>query len=224
MQITIMLLADNDHEFLETRCEFFQRAGFVVQATAEFVAALQFLKQGDLDIAVLDMRLVNDEDEQDHSGLDLAAQVAPTVPKIILTRYPSYAAVKQALAPQLNGLPPAVDFVPKQDGPDVLLTAVRKALTKRIVQPPKHLRPRLPTRLASIIPKGPAHVVGLRRRLTTEFDLEELRTLCFDLKINFDDLRGEGKDAKARELVMYCQRREMLGRLGAAIRRERGER
>ena len=223
MIMTIMLLADNDHEFLETRCAFFERAGFVVKTAAGLDVALQFLAQSDLDIAVLDMRLLNDEDEHDRSGLDLAAQVAPSIPKIILTRYPSYEAVRQALAPQLNGLPPAVDFVPKQDGPAVLLTAVRKALAKSQPRPGKPASHPTPTGSDSIVPTAPVDLADLRRRLTTEFDLEELRTLCFDMGIDFDDLRGEGKDAKARELVMYCQRHELLGQLRATIRRERGE-
>lgn len=63
----------------------------------------------------------------------------------------------------------------------------------------------------------------LRRVLTERFDLEELRNLCFDLGIDFDNLRGEGKAAKARELVAYLQRRQELERLIVAIRRERGE-
>jgi hypothetical protein len=41
----------------------------------------------------------------------------------------------------------------------------------------------------------------LRLILSLHFDLEEFRTLCFDLGIDFDNLRGEGKEAKARELV-----------------------
>jgi len=41
----------------------------------------------------------------------------------------------------------------------------------------------------------------LHRLLVRHFDLEELRTLAFDLGVDFDDLRGEGKSAKARELI-----------------------
>jgi hypothetical protein len=42
--------------------------------------------------------------------------------------------------------------------------------------------------------------------LQEAFDLEELRTLCFDLQIDFDSLRGEGKEAKARELILFVLR------------------
>lgn len=53
----------------------------------------------------------------------------------------------------------------------------------------------------------------LLNALLEGFDLEELRTLCFDLQIDFDSLRGEGKEGKARELILYCHRRSQLDRL-----------
>jgi len=62
----------------------------------------------------------------------------------------------------------------------------------------------------------------LRQVLAEHFDLEELHTLCFDLGVDYDRLGGEGKEAKARELVAYLQRRGQLERLIAAIQRERG--
>ena len=45
------------------------------------------------------------------------------------------------------------------------------------------------------------------------FDLEEVRTLCFVTKVDFDNLRGEGKISKARELIIHCQRIKKLGPL-----------
>jgi hypothetical protein len=62
----------------------------------------------------------------------------------------------------------------------------------------------------------------LRQALVNYFDLEELRTLCFDLNVDFDELKGSGKGAKARELVQYWQRQGDLTPLIEAIRRQRG--
>jgi hypothetical protein len=45
----------------------------------------------------------------------------------------------------------------------------------------------------------------LRQNLVEHFDLEELRALCFDLRLDYDELRGEGQEAKARELVSYLE-------------------
>jgi len=62
---------------------------------------------------------------------------------------------------------------------------------------------------------------AIRQRLEEQFDLEELRTLSMDLGVDFDNLRGEGKAAKARELVLYLQRRGRLDALVAAIQAAR---
>jgi hypothetical protein len=50
----------------------------------------------------------------------------------------------------------------------------------------------------------------LHRLLTRYFDREELRTLCFNLGVDYDDLEGEGKTNKARELVAYLERHGRL--------------
>jgi tetratricopeptide (TPR) repeat protein len=53
----------------------------------------------------------------------------------------------------------------------------------------------------------------LRQVLTDRFSDDELRTLCFDLGLDYDLLPGEGKGGKARELVRYLERRERLTEL-----------
>jgi hypothetical protein len=47
---------------------------------------------------------------------------------------------------------------------------------------------------------------ALRRFLEAHFSDGELRDLCFDLQIEYDNLPGERKADKARELVTYAQR------------------
>ena len=66
-----------------------------------------------------------------------------------------------------------------------------------------------------------AHASALRRILVERFNLEELRTLCFDLSIDYDALRGEGKEALARELIVHLQRRLKLEQLTTYIRQHR---
>ena len=46
--------------------------------------------------------------------------------------------------------------------------------------------------------------------LCRQFDLEELRTLCWLVDVDYDNLRGEGKAGKARELIRYAQSRDMI--------------
>lgn len=38
------------------------------------------------------------------------------------------------------------------------------------------------------------------------FNEEELKTLCFDIDVHYDDLPAHGRDGKARELIEYCDR------------------
>jgi len=61
----------------------------------------------------------------------------------------------------------------------------------------------------------------IRRALADLFDMEELRTLCYDLGVDYDNLPGEGKPAKARELVKLVERGGHLAELVDAIYHER---
>jgi len=62
---------------------------------------------------------------------------------------------------------------------------------------------------------------ALRRTLAEQFSREDLRTLCFDLGGEYDDLPGEGRAAKARELLTHVARRDRLADLVAAAKRLR---
>lgn len=53
-------------------------------------------------------------------------------------------------------------------------------------------------------------LADLRQFIEDWFDLEELRTLCFDLRVDYDSLRGEGKAAKVRELLATLKRQRRL--------------
>lgn len=61
----------------------------------------------------------------------------------------------------------------------------------------------------------------LRRILIDRLSLDELKTLCFDLGISYDDVNGENKPAKARELIAYCQARGRLPELIETLRTTR---
>jgi formylglycine-generating enzyme required for sulfatase activity len=57
------------------------------------------------------------------------------------------------------------------------------------------------------------HRVQLKQLLSERFEEEELRTLSFNMDIDYDNLPGRGKAAKARELVVYLERRDRLSLL-----------
>jgi len=72
-------------------------------------------------------------------------------------------------------------------------------------------------------PLGEAEVnlKQLRDALDDAYSDAELRDLCFELELDYEDLPGDGQAAKARELVLYCKRRGLLASLVACVMRDR---
>lgn len=63
----------------------------------------------------------------------------------------------------------------------------------------------------------------LRRFIVTHYGLDDLRILCADLGIPYDDLGGQGVRAKAQELILALGRRHHLDRLLAALQQTRSD-
>ncbi|MCA9972091.1 MAG: hypothetical protein KC425_17830, partial [Anaerolineales bacterium] len=62
---------------------------------------------------------------------------------------------------------------------------------------------------------------SLHSLLDRYFNEEELRTLCFHLGVDYDNLGGRGKAANARELVTRLHRQQRLAALLDLARQER---
>jgi class 3 adenylate cyclase/tetratricopeptide (TPR) repeat protein len=72
--------------------------------------------------------------------------------------------------------------------------------------------------------KGPEiqeYLIELRLLLDDRFSEEELRTLCYDLGVPYEDLPAQGAAGKARELVDYLERRDRIPKLIAVGQRQR---
>lgn len=66
------------------------------------------------------------------------------------------------------------------------------------------------------------HLIALREILSTRFSEDDLRTLCFDLDfVEYDDLPGQGRGNKARELVAFAERHDKVAQLVDAGQRLR---
>ena len=127
-----ILLADNDRKFLNTRKVSLEKAGYKVVMASSPIEVRDFLGSVHFDLAILDIRLENDRDEKDISGLLLARDNAHSVPKIMLTGYPSLETLRHSLSGLMPGGAVAVDYVTKSDGPEALLEAVRAVLQQKI--------------------------------------------------------------------------------------------
>lgn len=70
-------------------------------------------------------------------------------------------------------------------------------------------------------PVEQADLAKLRQTITKLFDESELRTLCFDLSIDYENLRPGGKAAKVRELIAFCDRTHLISELIELCAKER---
>ena len=63
--------------------------------------------------------------------------------------------------------------------------------------------------------------ISLHEALVNYYSLEEIKTLCFDLRIDYESLDGQGKKGKARGLVQYAENHNRYDDLVAYVRRTR---
>ena len=61
----------------------------------------------------------------------------------------------------------------------------------------------------------------LRKGIDKSFSLADLRTICFDLDVNYDNLAGEEKGKKIIELINYLKNRGQLNFLLEKVKAER---
>ena len=125
-----VLISDNHLEFLDTRAEFLEMAGYQVLKATNPNQTRQAMMNANIHLAILDVRLTNDGDDTDKSGLDIARD--PTlrfIPSIMLTDFPVVDDVRDALR---SGESSAVDYVTKKAGPQAMIEAVNQAFLKDI--------------------------------------------------------------------------------------------
>lgn len=68
------------------------------------------------------------------------------------------------------------------------------------------------------VPPRQRYMVLLHQALDLHFNEEELRTLCFYLDVDYDNLRAIGKVHKARELIKYMERTGRIPDLVATLK------
>lgn len=184
-----ILIADNVAKMAAAAAEFFRSEGYEVVTASSPEEARRILEQdGAINLAILDLRLTDEERSGDISGLILAEETSPAIPKIIWTKFPTFEAVRRALGPAVDRLPPAVGFVDKTEGFHTLLRSVRLALQPpprilltsilRAFEVPGILR--LPERIKSVGPAEASHRAqegfeAARKQLAQLRDLDSAR-------------------------------------------------
>lgn len=128
-----VLFADNVVGFLETRTEYLEEEGYQVIQARSPVEARRCMEDEWFHLAVLDIRMVDDSDKEDISGLELASDPQfSAVPKIILTNFSEFEYVRKALGQSESGVPPAVAYVDKAEEPTDFLKAVDRAFRHNV--------------------------------------------------------------------------------------------
>jgi hypothetical protein len=64
-------------------------------------------------------------------------------------------------------------------------------------------------------------LAALHNNINQYFSLEEIRTICFNLSIDYDSIPGEGKSAKTRELILALARLDRLPVLAGTVQEQR---
>lgn len=133
----IILFMDNNPRFLEVQSRLLEQLGYKVLRALTLADAEEKLTTERIHLAIFDIRMEDEDDGQDISGLLLAQnKTFQPIPKIILTAHTdsrnTYKYARDVLGPTEDGLPPAVNFIGKDEGPEILIQAVERAFRQYV--------------------------------------------------------------------------------------------
>ena len=124
-----ILVVDDLPDWRTTLGGVLEDAHYDVQVAASSMEALDLLKEIAFDLAVIDVRL-DERDEDNTEGLSLAATIKerwPNVKSVIITGYGTQGVVQEAMRPDEQGQRLVADYIPKEDS-DQLIKLVNEAL------------------------------------------------------------------------------------------------
>lgn len=157
----IILIVDNDSNFLATRKDYLESRGYTVlpvliardrdsllSSSVSLEQAKEALQGRWAHLLFMDVRLQDDGDPRDISGLILLQELDPVIPRIVLTGF-SEDKMTMAEIYKLVLRDKIVSFLPKQAGQDVMETLIEEAypaqiaIDRDIVLRPEKLTPLL---------------------------------------------------------------------------------
>ncbi|HKZ34762.1 MAG TPA: response regulator, partial [Patescibacteria group bacterium] len=128
-----ILFVDNVESFLRERSEFLEAAGYKVLKATSLEEAVNFFEEARVHLAILDIRIEDDVDDYDTSGIELANNERyKAIPKIMLTGFPTYEAVRNTLSSRVGEKSAAVAFLSKSEGPEIMVQAVKEAFAQHV--------------------------------------------------------------------------------------------
>src|SRR5271157_4125517 len=132
MKKTILFI-DNKPEWLDVYSRLLEQAGYDVVRAGTLEEAQKALREKRIHLGIFDIRMEDDGDQNDISGLLLAqSEDYRPLPKIILTAYGTVEYVRRALGTGSDGFPAAVNFVGKEEAHEMLIEAVKQAFERHV--------------------------------------------------------------------------------------------
>lgn len=127
-----VLIAEDQEILAKTAREYLESRGYEVVMAYTAEEAMHVLQERWIHVAVVDMRLQNNDSEHDRTGIHVLKDSTRDIPKLLWTSYhKQYQNVVEAMKKDDRGpLPPAVDFVAKKEGLPRLGEAVCEALER----------------------------------------------------------------------------------------------
>ncbi len=201
-----------------------RNAGYAVSVAYTYQDALDLIRTKHFDMAIIDLGWFADaalsRDQQEYAGWDLCAAIdeanklsgaASTLQIIHSNRFDEDAALAMQAA-DMGKLPVFKSYT----------EANRQALRAAVKFIETQLRDRPPSQHAA----PAAHPGSVDRwqfynNLLKYFNNSELDAVCFNLGIDKENLGGDDKPARARELIQYCERNSMFEQLVAVCREMR---
>jgi len=126
-----ILVVDDLPDWRKTLGGLLKDAGYEVQVAGSSAAALALLRSGHFDLALLDMRL-DESDEDNREGLNLADEIRqhwPAVKVVIITGYGTPDTLRRAREPDARGQRLAEEYIPKNQTED-LVQVVQRVLAQ----------------------------------------------------------------------------------------------
>jgi 6-phosphofructokinase 1 len=140
MTETNILVADNSESYRKSLVKKVLKGYNVIEAGSPDEAR-EKVKENLIHLAIIDIRLKDDNDPKDESGLELSKEIDPAVPCIVLTAYPPGWVMADAFPVNVRiafaERSVELYMVNKADGPEVVLNAVKKTLMEKFELIPK---------------------------------------------------------------------------------------
>jgi two-component system KDP operon response regulator KdpE len=135
-----VLLVDNSADYRHSLLSLLALKRYEVEEAGSVNEAKEKLLTQDLDLALVDLRLTDDEDDYDFSGLEVNELAGERgIPCIVITAFPTVEATRWALQSREKD-PLALDLIPKSDSPQSILDTIRLVLHRHQEQ----FKPRRP--------------------------------------------------------------------------------